>query len=548
MTPPIAWSLVLAAILLGTIIRFSGIESKSLWEDEIMSLAFATGHSYYPWYEDRQTVYNAEHYRAFLSLAPTYFSQRLVSLLRTETQAPFYFFLLNLWLHLFGTSEAALRSLSVIASLSSIPLVYALGCRLASTEVGIYSAFIFSVAPFQVAFAQYNRPYALLGFFALLSALAAVRLCRGEGSWSWLLVYAFAAILGMYTHYLFVWNLVFHWILVSFFQRNNRRFLLRWVFTQLCVGGALLLWAPIFLGQMRWNREAEGMTWIYWLSGAFSLPEIISYLGRNLALFISVGRIQGFCFSLTGGEACGVDAILTGLSYTIPILILGYCAWQFVVHLRLRLSKDARQPDAWGTCLLWGLCIFGGPLALDFVQGSHMSVLHRYFISASAPLYLAVAMAFASIANKRARTWVVSGFLVFLLVGSAFYLQGFSGTLIYEQGAREVARHLDGTANNNDLVLVLNPGPDPKDLAYYLKSNPAFGRVNIPQQWQFPLDIPAQLQKLTTGRKRVWYLDDRGPEKRAREVTLGWLRTYYKEIEFIEFKNLDLFFFSATAG
>lgn len=41
---------------------------------------------------------------------------------------------------------------------------------------------------------------------------------------------------------------------------------------------------------------------------------------------------------------------------------------------------------------------------------------------------------------------------------------------------------------------------------------------------------------------------DRGPEIRGHSATLAWLQTHYKEIEVREFKNLDLFFFSATAG
>lgn len=103
---------------------------------------------------------------------------------------------------------------------------------------------------------------------------------------------------------------------------------------------------------------------------------------------------------------------------------------------------------------------------------------------------------------------MLSGFLLFLLAGSGLCLQGLSGTLVYERG-REVARHLDQSATANDLVLVLNPGMDPMDLAYYLRSNPDFARVNIPERWPSTLDIPTQLQKLTSGRKRLWYLDER---------------------------------------
>lgn len=535
------WILLLVAVLSGAILRFSGIKSKSLWGDEVLSLAFATGHSYYSWLKEVVDVHDADYHRGSLSLEPTYFSQRLVSVLRTETQAPFYFFLLNLWLHLFGTSEAALRSLSVLISVFSIPLIYALGCRLFSMKVGLYSAFIFSLAPFQVAFGLYNRPYALLGFFSLLSAYTAVRICQGKGHWKWWLAYVFSSSLGMYTHYLFMWNLLFHCILVLLSQRSNPKLLMRWVLAQVSIGGAFLLWAPIFFEQLHWNRELDSLTWYYWLSGAFPLLDMIKYLGRDLVLLLSVGRIQGFCSLFAVGADCWLDAIFTACSYIIPILILSLCGWQFVKYIRRRTPEEGKSPHAWITCLVWSLCIFGGPLAMDIIQNSHGIISHRYFISASGPVYIAVAMAISSIANRYLQASMFLGFVIFLFIGSLIYIKGFSGTLIYEQGAREVAQHIDRTSADNDLILVLNPGPEPMDLAYYLQSNPDLGRVNVPERWQTSRDIPSQLDKLTNGRKRVWYVDDHGPEIAAHKATRQWLRTHYNEIEIKEFKNLSLF-------
>jgi uncharacterized membrane protein len=532
------------AILIGTLLRFSGIEAKSLWGDEIISLAFSAGHTYYPWQEEGGIIRDATYYRTFLSLDPTYFSQRLLSVLKTETQAPFYFLFLNIWLHLFGTTEMALRSLSVLASICSIPVLYWLGRCLATPGVGVYSALIFSLAPFQLAFAQYNRPYALLDFFVLLSTLAAIHLCQGEGNWKWLCTYAGATVLGFYTQYLFIWSAVFHWILVTLCQRDNRRFLIRWAITQLCIVGILSLWAPVFFAQLHWNREMPALTWFYWLSGTLSLLDVILYLGRDLALLLSVGRIQGVCSMFAGIENCRLDNILTGIFYGVPILVLSFVAWQFAMHYRRKSSEKTNFLDAWNICLLWGLCIFGGPLAIDLLANSHMIETHRYFIAASGPLYLVAAMAFRAIPDRYTRTWVTSGFLLFLLAGSVLYLQGFSGTLIYEQGVRGVAQYLDRSATDDDLVVVLNPGADPADLAYYLQSNLEFTRINIPERWQSPRDIPTQLQKLTTNRKRVWYLDDLGPENTARNMILTWLRTHYKEIETAEFKNLTLFSFS----
>lgn len=553
MTPHTALRLLLVAILIGIIMRFSGIESKSLWGDEIVSLVFSTGHSLPRRIEAQGvSIHNAEYYRAFLSLAPNYFSQRLISILSVETQPPLYFYLLNLWVHLFGTSEAALRSISALAGVGSIPFLYALGRRLFSAQVGIYSALILSIAPFQIAFSQYNRPYALLTFFSIVSTYVAIRLCQEEGSWKWLLIYSITAILGFYTQYLFVWNLLFHCILVTFYKRNDRRFLLRWMLTQIGVAGAFLLWVPVLLSQIRyWTDKSNHLLVAYWFSEALKWPKVVLCLCRDLLSLLSVGRIQGICPLFRAVERCWVDNILTGIFYIVPIMVLGLCAWHLIKYFRMGFSKERRIPHPWGSCFLWGLCIFGGPLLVDLHGNSSMITNPRYFISASGPCYIAVAMTFCGIANGRLHAWVVSGFFLFLLVSGVLYLQGFSGHLIYEQGSREVARHIDQHTSENDLVLALNPGMDPLDLTYYLESNPDFSRINIPERWQSATDIPTQLENVTTGRKRVWYIDEkirgalnRGPEMRGHNLTMAWLQTRYGEKRAREFKNINLFLFS----
>jgi len=541
MTPRTAGCLVLLAVLAGTILRFSEIGSRSLWGDEIASLAFATGYSYFPWDQDTEIIRTAGHYRAFISLAPDYFSQRLLPVIQKDTQLPVYYVLLNLWLHLFGTSEVALRSLSAAASIASIPLVYAVARAIGSLEIGAYAAIFFALAPFQIAFAQYNRPYALLGFFALLSGLAALKICR-VGGWRWFVTYGVASVLGLYTHYLFIWNLPFHCLLVFFHKRTSRSFLVRWVLLLGCIGGAFLPWVPAFLSQLQWNRESSSLTWFYWATERMPWSSIVLHLGKNVATLLSVGKIQGLCSSIQD-QGCYADAVLTVVYYGIPILILIWCSWRFLLSAYKESAESNHRLNSWYICILWNVCVFAGVVVMDIVLNSRSVRYPQYFIAASGALYIAVATPVSVFHLKWRALWVCLVSLVFLLSGSVFYLSGFS-TLIYEQGMRDVAGHLDQNAAKNDLILVLNPGPNPIDLAYYLKSDPAFGMVSIPGRWRSSLDIPAQLEKLNRGRKRVWYLDDLGPEIQARSTVLTWLRTQQKEIEVKEFKNLHLFLFS----
>jgi hypothetical protein len=123
--------------------------------------------------------------------------------------------------------------------------------------------------------------------------------------------------------------------------------------------------------------------------------------------------------------------------------------------------------------------------------------------------------------------------------------------LMYEMAARDVARHIDGrSADADDLVLLMDPGLNPMDFAYYLRSNPDIARVKVPERHLSAPDIPAQLRAVTAARRRarIWYLDDHGPERDPHNAVLGWLSTHYDEVERREFTNVSAFVFSPRSA
>jgi hypothetical protein len=309
--------------------------------------------------------------------------------------------------------------------------------------------------------------------------------------------------------------------------------------------GAFLPWTWITFAQLHWNRDANPLTLFYWASGGYSWLAAVTYLGVDLLVLLSVGRFRGLCSSYAQSDRCWLDAGLTGFFYIVPLVILSFCLFRLVPRFRAIAWEGTEWRKPLAVCLLWILCVFIGPLALDMLLNSHAIKFPRYFISASAPVYLIVAAGLNAMIHKRLSRLLLYGILAFLFCGTVFYMKGFSHTLIFEQEARAAARYLDHASAGEDLVLLLNPGPNPMDLANYLQTDPDFARLNIPQRWQNAANLEIQLQQVTTGRKRAWYVDDHGPEADARRVTLSWLRTHYREIEVKKFKNLDLILFSS---
>jgi len=79
-----------------------------------------------------------------------------------DQHPPIYYSLLHLWIALFGTLEGAVRTLSALASVLTIPVFYAACRRLLDGPTAAIAAFILTVSPFHVQFAQETRMYALL--------------------------------------------------------------------------------------------------------------------------------------------------------------------------------------------------------------------------------------------------------------------------------------------------------------------------------------------------------------------------------------------------
>jgi uncharacterized membrane protein len=543
---------LVVVVLLAAALRISGLEARSYWGDEIVCLTVASGHSWYPWQgEEIALFYDADHYRGMLSLSPDYFSQRLISLLRMNDQIPpFYYVLLNLWMHLFGTSVAALRALPLLASVASVPMIYALGRALHSSRAGLYAAIIFALTPFQVAFGLYNRPYAWLCLFALGSTLAAVHLSRGAWPWRWAVLYVVFAVLGLYTHYLFVWTLVFQCVFVSWSRRHDRSALGRFAVVGLIIGAFGLPWLPAFADQIAWSRAAASQSWFYWYSGAPSLESAGTSLARTMLLLLSAGRVSGFCSPAQDGS-CAADEAVTAISYLVPLIVIGFVAWVVVRRRRGREKAESLRP--WMILLAWLLCVMAGPVLSDVLLDSHMVFSHRYFIVAGAPLYLLCAMSIAEIRGQVVRVAAIAMLAAFLAIGSGFHLANWTGTLLYEVPSREIAARIDAASSpDGDLVLVLDPGLNPTDFAMYLQSNPDFARVDVPARHTWASPVSDQLQRIIEHQPwmRVWYLDDHGPERKAHAEVVEWLRAHYARSAVVNVRNVDIYRFSVpvTAG
>jgi uncharacterized membrane protein len=131
------WLLVyLAVFVLCAALRLVMLDRSGLWADELFSLAIATGHSLeHPAaqaqselgdYVEAPHPLPASEYRRYLAHEhPPAGPARVVRAVRlSDTSPPFYYLLLWVWTRVVGTSDEALRMLSVCWALACFPLIY----------------------------------------------------------------------------------------------------------------------------------------------------------------------------------------------------------------------------------------------------------------------------------------------------------------------------------------------------------------------------------------------------------------------------------------
>jgi hypothetical protein len=243
---------------------------------------------------------------------------------RELTSIP-YFLLLHIWSRVFGESPIALRSLSVLAGLGTIPVLARAAQRSLEARTGLVCALLASVSPLAIWYAQLVRVYA---WWVLLVSLAGLLLFEAARSgktkhWAW---YGAALFLALCTHYFTLF-----WVPASAFclliTRSPKTTAKQWLATHALVG---LAFAPVFFGYVLPVATSGSGAWLaeYWHKVD---PTLLVPL--SLAAFVPAGEPPMYLHTLTWSLKALREA---GLG-----LLAGLASWAGPAILLLA---------AWGTC------------------------------------------------------------------------------------------------------------------------------------------------------------------------------------------------------
>jgi len=345
--------------------------------------------------------------------------------LKHDGAPPLYYYLLHFWMVLFGQSNSAVRSLSGLFAVATLPVAWLCGRRLGGRAVAWTMLVLVASAPFAVYYATESRMYALVilltgcGFLALARAVDKPR----PGN---LVAVAVVTAALLYTQYwsIYLVAMVGIWMVVSAVRtrRHGHPEEAPWPALLAVVAGCLLFvpWAPTFFYQ----SKHTGTPW--------AAPPNFSAV---------INALTGFTDNQGSTLASGTNQgrLLAVIYFAmLALAVFGIGRSGRIIELDLRTRPRSRS---------LGFVVLGtlfAAIAGGIVTSSAFS--SRYAAVVFLPFLLLVALGTATLLNPRVRVVVVGLAVLAGLVSSA------QNVTTQRTQANNVAAAINAQAKPGDII------------------------------------------------------------------------------------------------
>ncbi len=410
-----------------------------------------------------------------------------------DVHPPLYFWLFHIWVRLTGTSELAIRALSVFLGLLTTSFVYSLTLRLSKQKIAAALAvLLITLSPFHIQWSQDARMYPLVTMF---SALAVYAYWRG-----WLRLLTIAGIGAALSHYfgaivigIIVLHQIIHWREI---RRGRRQF----VVAIAVIAALCMLWGAYAFGLIR--RDPGFAT--FDLQHAFQLMATLYTVNKSV----------------------DID------NYILPVLLIVLICCLGLV-LNWRDNRRATSLVVLG-CVMPPLII--SSLGLSFIPFHVVELTERHFATFAPFVFAGYGIALAAIVRRRrlrmAGVVVCAGLLI---LNSALAAQKRDGRY-FRDDFRSMMAAIATLTTADDKVFFTSGGRKP--LVYYHLDRVGYDvPKNIyaePENFTgIPLisnDVPSMMKRVFAGFDRFWLIEIEAHLDEPLDARTNWINMNYHRI------------------
>ncbi len=280
-----------------------------------------------------QSVWFDEAYSILVAKQPI---GKLIYLTSIDTHPPFYYLMLKAWAGIFGWSEMAVRSLSVLFMGGSMIIAGLLVKRLFGLRAAFIALPFILFAPFLLRYGFEVRMYAAASFIGMLATYVLVGAIESRNKNKSIVlfgVYAVLVAMGMYTLYytVFIWASHLIWLLWRSYQNKEWTSMKPWIISYILSIVIFLPWLPTVLRQlssgalapitqpMTFDNIFGVISFSFFYKPIWGLGPWLSLL--MLALVMAIIYISFHVYRLTDKKTSQY-LILLALYWVAPLLML----------------------------------------------------------------------------------------------------------------------------------------------------------------------------------------------------------------------------------
>ncbi|HEY1467185.1 MAG TPA: glycosyltransferase family 39 protein [Acidimicrobiales bacterium] len=271
----------------------------------------------------------------------------LPTYLKRDGAPPLFYVLLHFWMGIFGSSDLAVRSLSGVIGVITVPLAWLAGRRLGGRVLGFSAMLLVATSPFAVRYATEARMYALVALLTVLGYLALDRALRKPGPGNLITVAVVTGLL-LYSQYwaiyliatTLVWLAYQAWRGRAVWRRNARA-----AFIAVVIGCLTFLpWVEIFFYQ----SKHTGTPWAAPANFSALVNAITSFAGgptnqgRLLALILFALSGLGLFGMAVNRRHIDVDIRTRPLGRPLAVVIVGTLVLAVIGGFISNSAFDAR--------------------------------------------------------------------------------------------------------------------------------------------------------------------------------------------------------------